>query len=111
MAGAAGRALGASISNFKCFKNVGFNTFSKMCQANVVPIIDYSLSLRGYANYDFCVNVQCRAIRYLLGVHPKAPLLGLEGDMWWKNCKVRHILAIIRLWNKLIKLNQTDYQK
>ncbi len=74
LAGAAGRALDAIISKFKCLKNVGFNTFSKMYQANVVPIVDYSSSVRGYANYDFCVKVQYRAIRYFLGVNPKGLL-------------------------------------
>ncbi len=29
-----------------------------MYQANVVPIVDYSSSVWGYANYDFCVKVQ-----------------------------------------------------
>ncbi len=79
LAGAAGRGLGAIISKFKCLKNVGFNTFSKMYQVKVVPIVDYSSSVWGYANY------------------PKVPLLGLEGDMGWENCKVRYVLAIIRL--------------
>ncbi len=64
-----------------------------------------------YANYDFSVKVQYRAIRYFLGVHPKAPLLCLEGDMGWENCKVRHFLAIIRLWNKLIKMNPDKVTK
>ncbi len=45
LAGASGRALGAIISKFKCLKNVGFNTFNKMYQANVVPIADYSSSV------------------------------------------------------------------
>ncbi len=67
----AGRALGAIISKFKCLKNVGFNTFSKMYQAIVVPIVDYSSSVWGYVNYDFCVKVQYRTIRYFLGVNPK----------------------------------------
>ncbi len=40
-----GRVLGAIISKFKCLKNVGFNTFSKMYAANVVPIVDYSSSV------------------------------------------------------------------
>ncbi len=99
------------ISKFKCFKDVGFNTFSKMYQANVVPIVDYSSSVWGYANYDFCVEVRYRAMRYFLGVYPKAPLLGLEGDMGSENCKVRHFLAIIRLWNKLIKMNPDTLTK
>ncbi len=90
MAGAAGSALGAIISKFKCLTNVGFNTLSKMHQANVIPIVDYSSSVWSWANYKFCLKVQQRAIRYFLGVHPKAPLLGLEGDMEWENCKVRY---------------------
>ncbi len=35
-----------------------------MYQANVVPIVDYILSVWGYANYDFCVKVQHRDVRY-----------------------------------------------
>ncbi len=41
LSGVAGRALGAVISEFKWLKNVGFNTFDKMFQISVVPIIDY----------------------------------------------------------------------
>ncbi len=79
MAGAAGRALGAIISKFKCFKNVGFNTFNKMYQANVVPIVEYSSSVWGYANYDFGVKVKYRAIRYLIGSTLKGTITGSRG--------------------------------
>ncbi len=48
LAGAAGRALAAIISKFKCLRNVGFNTFSKIYKANVVSIVDYSSSVWGY---------------------------------------------------------------
>ncbi len=82
--------MGAIISKFKCLKNVAFNTFSKIYQANVVPIVDYSSSVWSYANCDYCVKVQYRAIRYFLGVHPKAPLLDLEGDMGWENFKGKY---------------------
>ncbi len=97
MAGIAGKALGAIISKFKCLKNVSFNTFSKMYNANVVPIVDYSSNVWGYANYDLCVKVQYRAIRYFLGVYPKAPLLGLEGDMGWQNCKIRYLFCYYKI--------------
>ncbi len=82
-----------------------------MYQANIVTIADYSSSVCGYANYDFCVKVQYRAIRYFFGVHPKAPLLDLEGDMGLQNSKVKHFLAIIRLLNKLIKMNPDKLTK
>ncbi len=55
-----------------------------MYQANVVPIVDYCSSVWGYGNYDFCIKVHYRAIRYFLAIHQKAPLLGLEGDIVWE---------------------------
>ncbi len=111
VAGAAGKALGAIISQFKCLKNVRFNTFSKMYQANVVPVVDCNPSVLGYASYDCSVKAQFVAIMYFLEVHPNAPLLVLEGDMGWENYTVRYIWAIIRLWNKLIKMNSDRLTK
>ncbi len=48
LAGAAGRALGADISKFKSFRNVGYNAFSNMYESHVVPVIDYSAGVWGY---------------------------------------------------------------
>ncbi len=58
-----------------------------MYKANVVPIVGYSSNVWGYASYDFGIKVHYRAISYFLGIHPKAPLQGLEGDIVWETIK------------------------
>ncbi len=47
---------------------------------------------------------QNRANRYYLGVHQKAPILAIEGDMGWIMTTVRCWVAMLRLWNKLIQM-------
>ncbi len=46
--GAAGRELGSVISKFKCFRNVGFKTYSKLYHSGVVPILDYCSGVWGF---------------------------------------------------------------
>ena len=111
LAAAAGRALGSVISKFKLLKNVGYQTFYKMFHSNVVPIVDYCSSVWGYNSADSGNKIQYRAIRYFLGVHPKAPLLALEGDIGWMSCKTRHNVNMIRLWNRYINMNDTRLTK
>ncbi len=81
LSGAAGATLGAVISTFKGLKNVGFNTLYQMYHSRVVPITDYASGICGYKQYGDGDKIQFRAIRYFLGVHSKAPLLALEGDI------------------------------
>ncbi len=38
------------------------------------------------------------------GVHQKAPILAIEGDMGWIRTKVRQWVAMLRVWNKLIQM-------
>ncbi len=102
MPGAVGRALGVIISKFRNLKNVYLSTFSKMYQANVVPIEDYSSSVWGYANYYIDVKVQYKAMKVFLGVHPMTPLLGPQGDMGWENCNVNHFWLF---WNKHVNIS------
>ncbi len=56
-------------------------------------------------------KIQFRAIIYYLGVHPKTPLLALEGDMGWNSCKIRQHINMIRLWNRLIKMDENRLTK
>ncbi len=86
---------------------MGFNTFDKTYHSSVVPIIDYGCGIWGYKQYDDGDKIQFRAIRYFLGVHSKAPLLALEGDMGWPSSKTRHHINMIRLWNKFINMDES----
>ncbi len=87
LARVASRALGAIISKFKKLKNVGYKTFNKMYHSQVLPITDYGSGVWGYRNSLSSNKIQLREIQYFLGVHPKKPLLTLEGDMGWKSCR------------------------
>ena len=105
LSGAAGRALGGVISKFKTLKNVGFHTYDKMYHTSVVSVMDYSSSIWGYNNYIEGDKIQYRAIRYFLGVHNKAALLGLEGEIAWNSFKIRQSINMVRLWNRLLLLD------
>jgi len=111
LAGAAGRALGGIISKFKSFKNVGFQTFSKLYHSGVVPVMDYCAGVWGYEKLSSCSNTQNRALRYFLGVHQKAPILALEGDTGWVTTDVRRQTEMLRLWNRLIYMDDSRLTK
>ena len=104
---AAGRSLGAMIAKMHLLRNSGFQTFTKMYHSCVVPISDYFAGIWGFNHFDSMNKIQNRACRYYLGLHPKAPIAGLQGDMGWLLPKYRHIIALFRTWNRLTKL-KTD---
>jgi hypothetical protein len=111
LTGAAGRALGAVISKFKCIKNVGFRTFSKLYHASVTTVMDYCSAVWGYKELDCCTKLQQRACRYYLGVHQWAPLLAVEAEIGWPKCRVRRFIEMARLWNRLVKMNNSRLTK
>ena len=45
LADAAGRALGAVISKFRKLKNISFLPFTKLFNAMVIPVMDYSAAV------------------------------------------------------------------
>ncbi len=106
-----GRALRMDISKFKSFKNVGFQTFSKLYHSGIVSVMDYCARVWGYRKHSSCSNIQNRALRYFLGVHQKEPILALEGDMGWITSDVRRQTEMLRLWNKLIHMDDSRLTK
>lgn len=111
LAGAAGRALGSIISKFKTFRNVGFKTYEKLYYNGVVPILDYCSGVWGYGKLECSSKIQHRALRYYLGVHQKTPILALEGDTGWLSCTVRRHIEMIRLWNRLVNMDDSRLTK
>jgi hypothetical protein len=104
LAGAAGRALGAILTKFKLLNNMGYNTYSRLYDSCVVPILDYAAGVWGYGRYKECDKVQMRAQRFYLGVHKFAPNCAVSGDMGYRTTLHRRKLEMIRLWNRVIKL-------
>ena len=104
LADSAGRALGAVISKFKQFKEVGYHTFTKMFNTCVVPVLDYSCEIWGKNNVCHSDLIQNKACRYFLGVHNFTAIPALYGEMGWLPSKFRKYMSILRFWNRLVNM-------
>ena len=107
LADSAGRALGNVISKFSSFKNIMFSTFTKLFDTTVWPILNYCSSVWSYKKHQYATKIQNRACRYFLGVHKNAPDLAVQGEMGWELTEFKYYLSMLRLWNKLMKLDHT----
>ena len=106
-----GRALGGMISKFRSLKDCGFKTYTKLFDTSVVSILNYGSEVWGFGKYDKCDTIMNRAMRYYLGVNKYAPNAGVQGDMAWLSLKYRRYIAMLRFWNRLIKLDTTRITK
>ena len=104
LADSGGRALGAVISKFKQFRDVGYNTFTKMFETGVIPVMDYGSGVWGCSKNTHSESIQNKACRYFMGVHNFTPLPALHGEMGWFPTKFRKFLSILRYWNRLINM-------
>ena len=71
----------------------------------------YCSSVWGHCNCDKLEQVYFSAMRAYMGIHKFAPLLGIIGDMGWSYFKVYFNTACTRLWNRLIKMDDTRLTK
>ncbi len=79
--------------------------YTKLYNSLVAPIIDYGSAIWGYKGYDSLDKVQNRTTRFFIGVHKYAPKLGHVGDMGWVSNRGRWEINILRLWNRLIGID------
>ncbi len=86
-------------------------TYTKLYESLVTPILDYGLSVWGFKVYDSLDKVQNRATRYFMGVHRFAPKLGHNGDMGWTSNRGRWKISMLRLWNRLVGMDNEHLLK
>ena len=96
------QAVGQSLSKIHGYKDIGYNTYSKLSNSCVAPVTDYCSGVWGFKQFNKIDTMQNIAIRYFLGVHRFTPLLAINGltlsmHRRWAN--------MIRLWNRLISMN------
>ncbi len=65
----------------------------------------------GYCNLSKIDTVQNRALRLFLGVHKFAPNLLINADMGWIPSKIRRHTEILRMWNRLVKMEDNRLTK
>ena len=104
LASSAQRALGSIINKYKNYRSMGFQTYTKLYDSCVKPIIDYCSPVWSHTDSNKTELVQHRAIRAFMGVHRYAPLDGLYGDMGWLPSNYRRKLEVFRYWNRLVKI-------
>ena len=73
--------------------------------------MDYCSSVWGVKRHQSLDNVQHRAMRYFLGVHRFTPILTMVGDTGWLPSIYRRWRSMIRLWNRLILMNDERLTK
>ena len=108
---AAERALSSIIT--KMIKNQGFpfSVFSMLYNACVSSVSDYSAGVTGFSEYASLMKLQLRAIRSFLGVPKNAPNAGVLSEVNWLLPKFRTRVAMIRLYHRLINMNNTRLPK
>ena len=73
--------------------------------------MDYCASVWGFKSYPKCNTVHNRAIRVYLGVHNKSSNLAIKGDVGWIDPDVRRKLEMIRMWDRLVKMDDNRLTK
>ena len=111
LATAEGRALGAMINKYKSLNDLGYETYTKLYESLVVPIIDYGSSIWSFKSYDNLDRVKNRATRFFTGVHRFASILGHIGDMGWGSNSSRWKLNILRFWNRMVGMDNSRLLK
>lgn len=106
-----GRALGSVISKINAIKSVGFRTYEKLFNNCVAPVLDYSSGVWGHKKHHCIEMVQNRALRYILGIHQFTPLLAVQGESGWLSGNCRHKMNMLRLWNRLIYMENERITK
>ena len=82
---------------------MGFDTFSKLFETGVLPILEYGSEIWGFKFYKCTDGIQERAIRFFLGLHKFTPIPALRGEIGWVSTQHRRWACMIHFWNRLLK--------
>ena len=102
-----GRALGSTYNRYERNRGFGYSTYTKLYGSGVVPILDYCSFVWGYNDLDKIDTIENRAIRLYIGVHRFAANKAINAYMGWISCRTRRHVNMLRLWNKLITVDNS----
>ena len=77
----------------------------------MVLVIDYCSGIWGFKQLNKIDTLQNRAIQYFLRVHRFTPILAINGEMGWTLSIYRRWVNMIRLWNRLISMDDNSQTK
>ncbi len=111
LSSSAGRALGTIINRVRVNKDLGYKSYTTLIDNCVSPILQYSSGVWGTKTFKNCEDVILRACRFYCGVHRLTPIVGIQGDMGWLDCRSKSILEMIRMYNRFLKMNASRLNK
>jgi hypothetical protein len=108
---AAGRAVGSLVNKCVKINNFRYDTYTKLYDSCVIPIMDYASGIWGYNRYDKPNVIQNRAIRSFLGVHRYTSNIAIQGDMAWRWPIVRRKLEMLKLFKRICLMSNQRLAK
>lgn len=83
-----------------------YETFTKLFESTVAPILDYGTEVLGYVDLPKIDAVQFKTMKAYLGVKKHTPHPMIEGDMGWAPGKIRRMVNRTRFWNRVMKMDE-----
>ena len=111
LADGASRALGKLLSTYYRNKGLGIRTYTKLYESCIIPIMDYCSGVWGFTGNKKLDKIHMRAMRCYLGVNRYSAKVGIEGELGWVNPQIRRWLNMLRLWNRIVGMNNTRLPK
>jgi hypothetical protein len=103
LASAGNRALGAIIAKSKAFGNLDSNSFRKLYNACVKPILEYAAALWGFRRYPSIEAVFNKAARYIINCNRSTPTAAVVAETGWKPPEIQNDKVRTRFWLHLRK--------
>ena len=87
-------------------KDVGYRTYTQFYNSMVVPICisDYFAGIGGIRRFEQSDKLPNRGY---VGLEQKTPICAMPGDMGWTSNSCRHMIQIVKLWNRIIIMEQS----
>ena len=113
LAGVGSRALGSVIGRCKDNYDLGYNSFSRLFDACVSPVLDYASGSwnTGSPQCSTLDKVQMHAARFHCGLSKNTANLGVIGEIGWIPGVVRRDLESLRLYNQVVKMGSERLPK
>ena len=108
---AAGRKLGHMFVMNRKLEGIGYKTYTRLYESRIDPVAFYASSIWGVKNFKFQDAVQNKAIRLFLGVSKYTTNIAIQGDMGWPSVSYKTKVAVLRFWNRLVKMPNTRLTK